>query len=68
MGTELVPVSGCPVCGGRLNTFTCHEEPLIRGGGYGEARETDRDLCAYCGFEIQSAVRSVRPDRRTVRV
>jgi hypothetical protein len=61
----LVPVVGCPCCGeSDLRSFSWVEEPLLRGGGYGEARVTVIKFCPGCGWEITAEVSGIRPQRR----
>jgi hypothetical protein len=57
----LVLVSGCPDCrGDELHESTQVEEPLLIGGGYGEARATTRRSCP-CGWSLKVRVESLRP-------
>lgn len=66
----LVPVEPgvCPVCGTELVTERLHEPALIRHGGYGATRRTERAYCPHkhpdgtlCGWVLLREVTEERP-------
>ncbi len=51
----------CPECGAPLVRSNFTEYPLLRGGGYGAARQTVASACVICGWGHTHAVGEVRP-------
>ena len=63
MSMTLVPVEDCPDCGDETDETVWVEEPLLRGGGYGGAREHVVKSCGSCSWQMVARVGEIRPAR-----
>ncbi len=60
----IVPIvsNRCPRCGSaEMHPQTITEQPLLRHGGYGAARETVTLYCALCPYYVTTSVGETRP-------
>jgi hypothetical protein len=52
----LVPVTGCPHCGGPLEAVTSAMPALFRHGGHGATRTVTRRFCAPCRIRAMGSL------------